>query len=1189
MRKTWNTTRFFAEKRHVSWVLFVAVLLWGVYGYSKMPKRKDPDIPVRVAVGVCPWPGAGAEKLESLVTRRIEEEVSRNSKVTKIQSLSRIGVSIVYVELDERIDDPAREFEDIKSRLDGVKDLPPGAGPIQFLKDFGDTAALMLTVASPKAAEVEVSLRARAVQASIASVRAGAGPNQQSGRTAIVISFPRSIDPEMFRRDLPWYVRRIEQSHLARDVRPIYGPGFAGVDVIPASSEAALAASLRQLFGSQRLTSFHPDVWGPAIIHDPGTTRDRLAAVAGDKYTFRELDDFTELIRKRLQTVPEVAKIDRAGVLKERIFLEYSQERLASHVDEQLPIDQILAARNITFPGGILDVDGRNITIDPTGEFKNEAEIGETVIAATPSGSPVYLRDGFDLIRGYESPAEFLNYYLWPGPDGKWNRSRAVTLAVQMRPGEQIGNFGKAVDAALSSMRERLPDDLVIARTSDQPLLVNESVGLFMKSLYEAIALVVLVALVGFWEWRSALLMALAIPITLAMTFGMMHALGVDLQQISIASLILALGLLVDDPVVAGDAIKRELEAGRPRILAAWRGPTKLARAILFATITNIVAYLPFLVLPGDMGRFIYALPVVLTCSLIASRIVSMTFIPLLGYCLLRHDGSPVSAEDVRKRRVAGLYYKIGTLLIQNRFKALAVSMTVIVTGAFFASQIKDSFFPKDYSYLSYVDVWLPEDAPLSSTDQTAAEAEAVIREVAAKTVGGRSKGRAQPEDLLKSLTTFVGGGGPRFWFSANPEQEQLNYAQILIQVQDKRDTSELAERLQKELSARVPGARLDVRQLESGDPVGIPVAVRISGPDIRTLLNLSEQVKEIYRSVPQTDRIRDDWGAGSFSIVMQVDPDRANLAGFSNLDIARSSAAAMSGYPVAVLRDGDTLIPVVARLRLEERMQLSDIGNLYVNSLESGRKVPLGQVSTLQYQMRTEKILRRNRFRTITVSCFPAPGVLASEVMDAVRPQLSTFQRSLPSGYSLEIGGEEEAQVKDFSRMTVVLAISVLAIFLALVFQFRNALKPMIVFAMIPYGVAGAFAALYLSGLPFGFMAFLGIISLIGVIVSHVIVLFEFIEELREQGVPLQEALLNAGIIRLRPVLITVGATIFALFPLATNGGPLWEPLCYAQIGGLAVATFVTLLLVPVLYSILVLDLGWIKWAPSRQGSDEI
>jgi multidrug efflux pump subunit AcrB len=1165
-----NTARFFVETRHISWVLLIATCLWGIYGYTSMPQRKDPEVQVRVAVALTPWPGASAEKIEQLVTKKVEEKMAANARVTDIKSISRTGLSVVYLELDEDLKETGKELDDIKLKLDSITDLPSGAGPINFIKDFGDTAALMLTVSSPRVSDVEIQLRARSVKAAIEEARSKATTPADS-RMSLLVCMPQSINEQIAKNHRDLFLEYLKEQNLASDFQRLNGSGFLGADASTHLSEDELRGQF-QKFVRERMqaSEFHPDAWMPVVIRDPNETEAKLRASAGDKYSYRELDDFTDLIEKTLKTLPIVSKVSRSGLLNEKVFLYYSQERLASYGIQTGKLPDTLSARNITLPGGQLEVEGKNLTIDASGEFKSEKEIGDVLVTSSQTGSPVYLRDLVDIIRSYDSPPRFLNFYNWRDEKGEWHRSRAVTLSVQMRSGKQIGEFGKAIDSALADLKNRLPEDLVMARTSDQPLQVNENISLFMNSLYEAVFLVVIVSLIGFWEWRSALIMALSIPITLLMTFGMMHLLGIDLQQISIASLIIALGLLVDDPVVAGDAIKRDLALGHPRIISAWLGPTKLATAILYATVTNIVAYLPFLLLGGATSEFIYSLPVVLACSLVASRLVSMTFIPLLGYYLLRPKAEP-KIEERRQKGLAAFYYRIGNWAIDHRWRVLAGSLVILVFGGFLMSQLKQQFFPKDLSYLSYVDVWLPEDAPLSATNEAAHRAEEVIREVA--------KEHGKGEELLQSLTTFVGGGGPRFWFSVSPELQQLNYAQIIIQVKDKHKTGDLVGPLQDALSARIPGARIDVRELESGKAVGLPVQIRISGDDVELLRAQAEKAKEIFRNIPIAARVRDDWGDESFAVKLQTDSDRANLAGISNLDVAGASVTAMSGYSVTTLREGDKQIPVVARLRMEERAQLGDINNLYVYSSQGTGRVPLRQISSIGYEMQTEKLRRRNQFRTITVSCFPVEGKLPSEVMKLAHPPLDSFARSLPPGYKMEVSGEEEEQLKGFKDLSGVLLISITAIFLALVFQFKHAFKPLIVFAAIPYGMVGALAGLWIMGSPFGFMAFLGCVSLVGVIVSHVIVLFDFIEEAHEKGESLRESLLDAGILRLRPVLITVGATVIALFPLALHGGPLWEPLCYAQIGGLTFATFITLLLVPVIYSIFVLDLKLVKW----------
>ena len=1184
-----NISRFFVQQRHITWVMLIGVCVWGVYSYKSMPQRKDPDTPVKTAVAITPWPGVNAEKIEQLVTRKIEEKVAQNANVEKIRSISRTNVSVVYVDLDENFPGSqiGKEFDDIALKLDSIKDLPDGAGPIQFIKDFGDTSALMLTVASPKVSEAEIDVRAKEVGEGIARNRAQYAPAGGGTRFTIVSTLTHPVITRVVQDPLNLFADYLKEKGVASDLHVIIEPGFVGVDGVSDASDETLLEHTRH-FINERLqaTDFHPDSWPPVVIRDPQETRERLGVVAGDKYSYRQMDDFTDIIEKGLKNVPQATKVSRAGILSEKIFLLYSQERIASYGLQPGDLPKILSARNITPAGGQLEAVGRNFTIDPSGEFKSEKDIGDVAIARTEQGAPVYLRDVVDVERGYDSPPRYLNFYDWRDTQGNWQHSRAITVAVQMRPNGYIGQFGKDIDGKLAELRKQLPDDLIMARTSDQPRQVTENVDLFMNSLYEAIILVVIVSLIGFWDWRSALLMGLAIPLTLFITFGMAHILGIDLQQVSIATLIIALGLLVDVPVVAGDAIKNQLGAGLPPLTAAWVGPTKLIVAIIFATITNIVAYLPFLTLPGGTGEFLYSLPIVLTCSLVAALIVAMIFIPFLGYFLLKPKIEPPLAER-RKHGFPAFYYRVGEWAINHRWRVLLGSL-IFLAGAFLVgSRLKTDFFPKDLSYLSYLDVWLPEDAPLSATNEAARHAEEVVREVAEEYGKEHAEKDGKPREVLKSLTTFVGGGGPRFWFSVSPELQQLNYAQVIIEVNDKHDTNHLIGPIQRALDERIPGARVDVRQLDTGKPITMPVEIRISGSDMDALRQEAEKVKNILRATPYAQRVRDDWGEENFTVKLQTDSDRANVAGITNLDVATSSATGINGSQVTVLREGDKQIPIVARLRMEERAQLADLQNLYIYSMQGDQKVPLRQVSTVEYGMQTEKVRRRNQFRTITVSCMAEPGHLPSEIVSAARPQLTAFAAQLPPGYRMDFGGSEEEQVKGFKNQTVVLIISMVAIYLSLVYQFKNAIKPFVVFAAVPYGIAGGLVALWIMDTPFGFMAFLGIISLVGLIVSHIIVLFDFIEEKHAEGEPLKEAVLDAGIMRLRPVMITVLALVFALIPLAMHGGPLWEPMCYAQMGGMMVATFITLLLVPVIYSIFVLDLKLIKWETTGKAEE--
>jgi multidrug efflux pump len=1166
-----NTSRFFVENPQISWVLLAATVAWGFYGYANMPQRKDPDIPARQAMVITNWPGASAEKVEQLVTRNIEQTVASNSNIARIESISRANVSYVTLTLSDKLRDTGQTLDDIGGRLAAINNLPQGAGPPNFQRDFGDTATLLLTVASPKADEREIDMRAHTIAQAIDKVR----PQNAGNRASLVLCLPLTVDKRLILLAIPRFQEQLRTLGAASNVQVLDGPGFVGIDFESSWKDHAIIDELER-FRSRNYgdSPIHPDAWKPFVVRAPSEIASKLREVAGEKYSYRELDNYTDDMAKALLATartadgpPLVAKVTRSGILNEKVYLLYSQERLAAYGLKPSNLQNALNARNITLPGGQLTVGRKSIVVNPSGEFQSESDIGDLVIGVTSYGAPIYLRSVVDTIRAYDDPPQFLNYYCWRDAKGRWQRTRAISVSIQMGKGEKVGRFAAAVDSALVNLKTRLPHDLIVARASNQADQVSENIHLFMTSLYEAILLVIVVSLVGFWEWRSALLMALAIPITLLMTFGMMDLLGIDLQQVSIATLIIALGLLVDDPVVAGDAIKRDLGVGHPPRIAAWLGPTKLATAIVYATVTNIVAYLPFLLLSGDTGKFLFSLPIVISCSLIASRLVSMTFIPLLGYYLLRPKPEP-TVEERRKRGFGAKYYQIGRMAIEHRWLTLLLSFVVLGIGAWIGSSLKLQFFPKDLSHLAYINVYLPEDAPFTRTNEVASAVEKVVEEVA-----------AEQHRPVESLDTFIGGGAPRFWYSLAPESRHANYAQVVFAFRNEHDTAPVVPILQSRLAREIAGARIDVRQLETGSAVGLPIQIRVSGENIDALRATADRVKRIISDIPEARAVRDDWGEDRFAVQLKVDPDRANLAGITNVDVAHASAGGINGDQLTVLREGDKQIPIVARLRPNERAGLDDVEHLYVYSSSGTQKIPLGQISRIDYSLQDEVIRRRNQFRTITVSASPQQGVLASEVMKQAQPKLAAVAADLPPGYRLEIGGEKEKQEDGFRQLGIVLAISSAAIFLALAFQFKNAIKPFIVFAAVPYGAVGALFALWIMGAPFGFMAFLGVVSLVGVIVSHIIVLFDFIEEMHAKGEPFEQAVLDAGIMRLRPVLITVSATVIALFPLAIHGGPLWEPMCYAQIGGLTAATFITLLLVPVIYSIFVLDLKIVKW----------
>ncbi len=1197
-----STARFFAEKRPIAWVALVATLGWGVYAYRQMPQRQDPVVPVRQAVVVTYYPGASAEKVEAQVTQRVERKLAESPAVERVYSTSSAGLSTVFVDLFEATKNVEPVWLDLKNKLAEIPDLPQvGDRPLTpFLNaEFGDTVAMMLTVSSPPVSGLEIELRARSIREVLAAARAACAPALAENRVSGVLVYPTTVARDHVLRLGHGLLQRLTESGVARDGRILEAPGTGLVDFQLAADEDDLDREVKAWLAESDTFGWHPDVWPPFLVKDLDELPLYLGFVARDKYTYGELRGFAERIRDRLRSCPTVGKVELIGAQEEEVSLFYSGPRLDQIGLRPEAVVEALQGRNTNLPGGRIDLPGQNIMVEPSGAFRSERELGEVVVAVTEGGFPLYLRDLVEVHRGYQDPPGTMNFRVLKAP-GKPTRAgtaavdsvaltepkvvpdeyalqtgRAITLAVRQIQGVQIARFGQDVQGVLAALQGELPDDLRVERVSDEPSQVEHKISEFNTCLIEAVVIVILFALV-FMEWRSTALVAISIPLTLAMTLGFCQLLGIDLQQVSIAALIIALGLLVDDPVVASDAINREMASGVPRERAAWQGPDKLARAILYATLTNIVAFLPLLLIAGSTGDFIYSLPVVVTASLVASRIVSMTFMPLLGYYILRgQKGLEAGLEGSGGgSRFAKVYNSFTVWCLDHKAISMAVCLAILAGCCSVFPFIGTAFFPKDLHSVFTVNVFLPEGTPLKVT---AEEAERVVERIDA--LEGRQ---------VTSYTLFVGAGGPRFWLSVNPEPDAEGYAQILVHTVDKKSTSAIVARLKASLPQECAGARVTIEELETGPPIGVPVQVRIYGPEIEPLRRLAGQLKAEMKEVPGTTNIHDDWDPEVLQMSLRIDTDRANLTGITNDDVAAIVSTGLSGYTATYLREEDRQIPVRLRLRGDERSQLSDLYNLSAVSSMTNLRVPLRQIARFEPELVSPKVLRRDYQRCITVKCDAVPGTLPSAVVEQLAERLPRM--IWPPGYRYEFAGEHEEQQKGFASVLVALIVSILGIYLALVLQFNSVTKPLVVFGAVPFGLAGGLMGLPLFGAPFGFMAFLGVASLGGVIVSHIIVLFDYIEDMHERGEELHRAVIDACLVRLRPVLVTVLATVGGLIPLALKGGPLWEPMCYVQIFGLLVATLVTKVVVPVMFVAFVEKLGLIEWshAPAERRAPE-
>jgi len=894
----------------------------------------------------------------------------------------------------------------------------------------------------------------------------------------------------------------------------------------------------------------------PDLQTDFGDIVTLLLAVTGapstDDHTLREAADRLE---DELKQVPNVGGTRQIGAVGETVQLRLSPEALRRHGLSLFRVAELLKQRNQIIPSGTFRTEAQNLPVQLSAEFRDEKEIGEMLIGQGAEGLPLRLRDVLEVRRGSEDPLPLTTDFLQRGQGGL-ERTRAVLLSVEMKSGQVIGEFGRAVAATVERVRPQLPSGIRVEKVSDQPESVERRIGQFNRCFGEAVLVVIAVSLL-LMEWRAALVVALAIPLTIAMTLGGMQLAGIPLHQISIAALIIALGMLVDDPVVAADGINRELAAGRPREVAAWLGPFRLRRAILFATIINICAFLPLVLLPGDKKDFIYSLPVVVTISLIASRIVSMTFIPLFGYYVLRGQAGIDQGRGLL-RGLSPIYRGVLGPALRWPWLAALLAYGLLSASLLLAPKLGRQFFPPAERNQLLIDLRLPESASQEATRKVCDRAVQALQ--------------GYPE--VQTGAVFLSGSAPRFYYNVTPKAPSDHLAQILINTRRAEEVPDLVARLRKDLDAAIPEARCVVKQLEQGPPVDTPIQIRLTGESTETLKKLGREVEAALNEASGY-KVHDDLGERVPSLEISVDPERAGALGIATPAVGLAVRAAFAEVQVTELRDGRHAVPVVLRLREEERRDLEKIRALPVDSLKGGL-VPLSEFARVEEKQAFAVIPHFGQQRSVTVKAYAPVGRLPADVLSAAKAAIDRI--ALPAGYRLEYAGEAKELRQSQAEMGRVMAISLALITLAMVIQFNSLVKSVVVMLTVPLGLIGALIGLTLFHAPVGFMAMLALVSLAGVIVSHIIVLSDFIEEARADGMELREALIQAGLVRMRPVLVTVVATAGGLIPLALTGGELWHPLTAVHIFGLLAATGLTLFVLPVLYYLFAARLRWIR-----------
>lgn len=918
---------------------------------------------------------------------------------------------------------------------------------------------------------------------------------------------------------------------------------IVNVDLNESVKDADVFWSKLRLEMAQLKSQLPEGVQGPVVDSDFGDTVAVLIGVHANSYDYRELKDYAQRIEASLRAMPAVSKIQRIGDQKEQIAIFESQQKLSQYGVNPQHVIQALQGRSTVQYAGRVPAEGSKVVLDASGGFRSEDEIKNLMVDLTPSGTPVYLKDLATVDRVYEDPSDYVRI----------DEQKTILLAVEMHEGNNIVTFGHDLQATLDRVQKTLPPDVRLDLIANQPRIVSARIMDFFREFGIAIVAVILVTML-LLPMRVALVASVAIPVTVSITFALLNAVGVELHQVSIAALIVVLGMVVDDAIVIADNYVELLDRNVPPDDAAWRCASEMAVPVLTATITIVASFAPLLLISGSTGEFIRALPITVSIALATSFIVAMFLTPLTARFFIRRGLHDYSADAAQKKTSAidllqRLYNNVISWALVNRRFVLISGVAFFLVGLGVLQLVKQQFFPSAERDQFVMDIWMPEGSRIEATDAAVRKIEKVLRQ----------------ESMVKNATSFLGSGAPRFYYDISPQQPAENYAQILVNTGSVSQTPKIVEKLRKQLPGVVPEAMVFVKELQQGDDMEAPVEVRISGDDDTILQSLAGQVDGILRNTPGASYIHTDWHESQLQTNVRLNSEVANRLGFTNANIAQQLAIGLEGAPVSTYWEGDRDIDITLRLAQAERENFKNVADAYVQSQTTGISTPLRSIATLTPEWQSGRIVHRNGARTITICSFAENGYLPSQVLASARKQIAAM--NLPGGYNIEYGGEEESQNETSREMNWALVVSLVLIFLILLIQFRTLVDPLIVMAAFPLALPGAALGLFLTGNPFGFTAFIGIISLGGLVVRNSIILIDAIYERMRAGTPLVQAAMEAGERRLRPIFLTTMAAAVGVTPMIVSGSSLWSPLASVIAFGLLVSMFFTLIVIPVLF----------------------
>jgi len=904
---------------------------------------------------------------------------------------------------------------------------------------------------------------------------------------------------------------------------------------------------------------------GPFFNDEFGDVFGNIYAFSGDGYSYAELKDQVEEVRKEILLVPAVAKAEIIGDQDQKIHVEISHRKLATLGIDPLSIFNVLRAQNAMTPAGSIDTHSDRMFLRVSGSFDSVESIREIGIQA--NGRLFRLGDIARVYRGYVDP---------PSQKVRYMGQEAVVLAVSMVKGGDILQLGLDLNKALARIKEDQPVGIEVHQVSNQPQVVKRSVDEFMSTLLEAVVIVLAVSFFSL-GFRTGLVVALSIPLVLAVTFLMMKLYGIDLQRISLGALIISLGLLVDDAIISVEMMATKMEQGMERTKAAGFAYTSTAFPMLTGTLITAAAFTPVGFAKSSAGEYTFSIFAVVTIALIVSWVVAVLFTPYLGYKLLPDPARGAPPPSLFERFLQGPLHRWNPRLIPapaaahhgevydtrfyRRFRALVNwcvnyrKTVILITVAVFALSIfgfrfvQNQFFPSSNRPELIVDLWLPQGASFQAT-------EAQVKRLEEKLKGD--------ENLLRYVA-YVGNGSPRFYLPLDQQLNHPNFAQFVIVAKDNKAREVLYDKINRLLENEFTMLRGRVNRLENGPPVGYPVQFRVTGKDIATVRGIAFEIASIVRANPNAQNVHLDWNEQVKNIRLEIDQNKARVIGVSSQGLSTVLNSILTGYSITQYREKDKLIEVLARAETQERLDPGKLSEINVPT-QSGQWIPLAQIAKIEYGFEEGIIWRRNRQPTVTVRADIRGDVQAPVVSKQINPKLDALRAKLPELYRIEMAGAIEESAKGENSIIAVMPLMVITVLTLLMIQLQSFQKTFMVLLTSPLGLIGVAFILLTWNVPFGFVANLGVIALFGMIMRNSVILVDQIEQDIKAGHPQWTAVVEATVRRFRPIVLTALTTVLAMIPLSRS--TFWGPMAVAIMGGLISATILTLLFVPALYA---------------------